>query len=126
MAINAVNNYGSYDENNPNTSKPVQSTEETVKVLGDSTNEETEVTRIGKSGVASDKMMQEAINEANNKLRISNRHCQFKYEKDINRVSVKLIDEDTGEVIREIPSEETLDMIRRLKEMTGLLVDEQR
>lgn len=79
-----------------------------------------------KTGKASEHMIKAAVSEANNNLRISNRRCQFTYEKDINRVSVKLIDEDTGEVIREIPSEETLDMLRRLKEMTGLLVDEQR
>lgn len=122
MAINAVNNVGSYVESNPNIGKQI----ETVNVLGDSTNDEAVATRNVKSGVASEKMIKEAVNEANNKLKINNRHCQFRYERDINRVLVKLIDEDTGEVIREIPSEETLDMLRRLKEMTGLLVDEQR
>ncbi len=123
MAIQGVNNTATYIGNTGNATRQELPAIEPVKLLGSTTSGEP-VSQ--KSGNVSEQMMRDAVNEANTKLRISNRRCQFRYEKDINRVSVKLIDEDTGEVIREIPSEETLDMIRRLKEMTGLLVDEQR
>ncbi len=123
MAIQGVNNSAAYIGNTVNTTRQELPAIDSVKTLGGTNNVE-QVSQ--KSSNVSEQMMRDAVNEANTKLRISNRRCQFNYERDINRVSVKLIDEDTGEVIREIPSEETLDMIRRLKEMTGLLVDEQR
>ncbi len=122
MGIQGVNNSALYTGNNiTSISQPASAVELTSTPVNDTGTESS--TNAGK---ASEQMVKDAVNEANNKLRISNRRCQFTYERDINRVSVKLIDEDTGEVIREIPSEETLDMIRRLKEMTGLLIDEQR
>jgi len=52
--------------------------------------------------------------------------CQFQYHEDTNRVSIKVIDKDTEEVIREIPSEEALELIQRMWEMAGILVDEKR
>lgn len=126
MAIQAVNNSGTYTGTNVNTTSQAAPTASSEKASTTNTSVDTLGNKAGKNGQASEQMMKEAVGEANNKLKLNNRHCQFTYEKDINRVSVKLIDEETGEVIREIPSEETLDMIRRLKEMTGLLVDEQR
>ena len=39
---------------------------------------------------------------------------------------VKVIDKDTDEIIREIPSEKVLDMVAKMWELNGLLVDEKR
>ena len=41
-----------------------------------------------------------------------------------NRLMVKLIDKNTEEVIKEIPSEEFLDMVGRIKEFMGVFLDE--
>jgi uncharacterized FlaG/YvyC family protein len=41
-------------------------------------------------------------------------------------IIVKIIDTDTKEVIREIPSEKILDMFANMLELAGLLVDERR
>ncbi len=122
MGISGVNNSALYTGSNVTSiNQPALATELTSTTVNDTGTENS--TKVGKG---SEQMVKNAVNEANNKLKICKRRCQFTYERDINRVSVKLIDEDTGEVIREIPSEETLDMIRRLKEMTGLLIDEHR
>ena len=43
-----------------------------------------------------------------------------------NRVTIKIIDKDTKEVIKELPPEKTLDMIAKAWEMAGILVDERR
>lgn len=43
-----------------------------------------------------------------------------------NRVTIKLIDKHTKETIKELPAEKTLDMIARVWEMAGILVDEKR
>ena len=50
----------------------------------------------------------------------------FKYHEDTNRISITVTDSDTDEVIREIPPEKTLDMLAKVWEMAGLLVDERR
>ncbi|MCR4617413.1 MAG: flagellar protein FlaG [Lachnospiraceae bacterium] len=43
-----------------------------------------------------------------------------------NRVTIKIVNKDTHEVIKELPPEKTLDMIARVWEMAGILVDEKR
>ena len=52
--------------------------------------------------------------------------CEFSYHEDTKRVSIKVIDSETEEVIREIPPEETLDMLSKMWEVAGILIDEQR
>lgn len=43
-----------------------------------------------------------------------------------NRVTIKIVDKQTKEVIKELPPEKTLDMISKVWEMAGMLVDEKR
>ncbi len=43
-----------------------------------------------------------------------------------NRITIKIVDKDTREVIKELPPEKTLDMIAKVWEMAGILVDEKR
>ena len=43
-----------------------------------------------------------------------------------NRVTIKIVDKDTKKVIKELPPEKTLDMIAKVWEMAGLMVDEKR
>ncbi|MGG6313262.1 flagellar protein FlaG [Paenibacillus macerans] len=39
-------------------------------------------------------------------------------------IIVKVLNKDTGEVIREVPPEKTLDLVAKMMELAGLLVDE--
>lgn len=48
----------------------------------------------------------------------------FGIHDDTNRVMIKLVDKDTKEVIKEFPPEETLNMIAKVWELAGILVDE--
>ena len=52
--------------------------------------------------------------------------CEYSYHKETNRVSIKVLNADTDEVIREIPPEKSLDMLQKMWEMAGILVDEKR
>lgn len=54
-----------------------------------------------------------------------NRSLQFKVDEDSGRNVVTVLDGDTGDVIRQIPSEELLDVIARLNEASGGLLDTQ-
>ncbi len=47
----------------------------------------------------------------------------FTFHKETKELIVKVIDPDTGKVIREIPPEELLELALRIQEMVGLLID---
>jgi len=67
-----------------------------------------------------------AVDKVNQKIVPSKTRCEFSYHEDTNRISIKVIDQATEETIKEIPAEETLDMLARIWEFSGLLVDERR
>ena len=73
---------------------------------------------------ASSKTVEDAVKRANNKM--NKTHCEFSYNDEVNRVSITVYDDVTGEVVREIPPEESLKMLEKLWELTGLMVDEKR
>jgi flagellar protein FlaG len=78
-----------------------------------------------KDQTASDKQIKDAISRVN-KMKNQRTRCEFAYNEDIKRVSIKVVDQDTDEVIREIPPEETQKMIEKMWELAGILVDEKR
>lgn len=68
-----------------------------------------------------------AIQHANNQIKHSGKtRCEFAYHEPTKRISIKVFDSETKEVIREIPAEETLQMVEKMWELAGILVDEKR
>ncbi|MBQ3558741.1 MAG: flagellar protein FlaG [Agathobacter sp.] len=65
-----------------------------------------------------------AVEEINKKA--NNSEAVWGVHEDTNRVTIKLVDKQTKEVIKEFPPDKTLDMIARVWEMAGLMVDEKR
>jgi flagellar protein FlaG len=57
---------------------------------------------------------------------MSNSEAVFGIHEATNRVTIKIVDKDTKEVIKELPPEKTLDMIAKAWELAGILVDEKR
>ncbi len=80
--------------------------------------EEAEQT-LGSGSTAQIKMAVEEINK-----RARNSEAVFGIHDATNRVTIKIIDKDTKEVLKEYPPEKTLDMIAKVWEVAGLLVDE--
>ena len=74
----------------------------------------------------SDNTIKSALSQANNHLKQERTKCAFSYDEDTKRVSIKVYDADTEEVIREIPPEESLEMLEKLLELAGLIIDEKR
>ena len=70
------------------------------------------------------KQIRKAIDEINKKA--VNSEAIFGIHDKTNRVMIKIIDKDTKKVIKEYPPEKTLDMIAKVWEMAGLMVDEKR
>lgn len=77
-----------------------------------------------KEHAASEASINDAVSKAN--LKMEHTRCEYSYHKETNRVSIKVLNADTDEVIREIPPEKSLDMLQKMWEMAGILVDEKR
>ena len=56
-------------------------------------------------------------------LQQKNTQLNFSVHEKTDRVMVQITDQSTGDLIREIPSEEFLDMAAKLQEMVGLMFD---
>lgn len=65
-----------------------------------------------------------AIEHANNSLEGVYTQFEFSIHEKTREIMVKVIDRDSGEVIREIPPEQILDMVAKMWELAGILVDE--
>lgn len=68
--------------------------------------------------------IKKAVEDLNKKMDHS--EAVFGIHEDTNRVTIKIVDRETKKVIKELPPEKTLDMIARVWEMAGILVDEKR
>lgn len=74
----------------------------------------------------SDKVVIDAIEKANKAITGANRQFEFSIHEKTKEIMVKVIDTNTREVIREIPPEKILDMVAKMWEMSGIMVDERR
>ena len=72
----------------------------------------------------SEETIQKAMKELQKKN--SNYISEFGIHEKTNRITVKIVDKKTKEVIKELPPEKTLDMIAKVWEYAGLFVDEKR
>lgn len=52
-----------------------------------------------------------------------NRSLQFQVDEDSGRDVIKVLDKDTGDIIKQYPSEEVLNLVSKLSETAGLLID---
>ena len=68
--------------------------------------------------------VKKAVTELNKNM--SNSVAQFGIHEGTNRITIKIVDKDTKEVIKELPPEKTLDMIAKAWELAGIMVDERR
>lgn len=66
-----------------------------------------------------------AVNEINRALQQSNRALEFSVDEDTDRLIVRLKDGETGETIRQFPSDETLAIARYIADVQqGLLISQ--
>lgn len=68
--------------------------------------------------------IRKAVEQLNKNMK--NSSAIFGIHEETNRVTIKIVDKETKEVIKEYPPEETLDMIAKAWEIAGILVDEKR
>lgn len=60
---------------------------------------------------------------SSNGIDLSGSHLSFSINEDTGRTVVNIIDNDTGEIIKQIPPEEILKLKKKMGEIQGLLLD---
>ena len=136
MAIEAVNTTGvAYQGSSQN---------QTVEITNVEANSETEASALKDNGNvrrqaqelnidngndATENKMQsptEALTKAVEEInkRVTNSEAVFGIHEETNRVTIKIVDKDSRKVLKEYPPEKTLDMIAKVWELAGILVDE--
>ena len=72
---------------------------------------------------AENERIRKAVGELNKKL---DQHTEavFGVHEKTNRVTIKMVDKDTKKVVKEFPPDKTLDMIAKVWELAGIMVDE--
>lgn len=64
------------------------------------------------------------IDSMNDLLSTTPTSIKFNMHKDLDRIYVQVVDQQTKEVVKEIPPEEFLDMVASMLKNAGLIVDE--
>ncbi len=74
---------------------------------------------------ASKDQIKKAVEKINSG-QMENSEAVFGIHEETNRVTIKIVDKKTKEVIKELPPEKTLDMIAKVWELAGIFVNEKR
>lgn len=135
MPVNVINKASAYMEASKQEAKVNENVQQIQPVL-------TEIPKISKTSTEQDtdikenleqeksqndqKHIENIIKEANNKMKHSRTKCEFSYHEPTKRVTIKVLDKETDEVLIEVPPEETLKMVEKLRELAGIMVDEKR
>lgn len=70
--------------------------------------------------------IRKAVDEINKSRSGTQSEAIFGIHEETNRVTIKIVDKNSKKVIKEFPPEKTLDMIAKVWEMAGIMVDEKR
>ena len=69
----------------------------------------------------SNEQIKKTVADMNKKLQ--NISCQYGIHEGTGRVTIKMVDKETKDVIKEFPAEETLELIAKAWELAGIMVD---
>lgn len=74
----------------------------------------------------SDEQLVRAIEHAIKAMEGRTTQLSFSIHEETKLINVKVLDKETGEVIREVPPEKMLDFVANLWKMAGIIIDEKR
>ena len=116
-------------EYNPANVKAADKLDQTTAVVENAQSKDQNNTSADANSEQQQQVTNEQIKKAVEKLNknmMSHSEAVFGIHEATNRITIKIIDKDTKKVIKELPPEKTLDMIAKVWEMAGILVDEKR
>jgi len=97
---------------------------ENKKIAGKKFSEMTENEKM--SLPVSERVLLEAVEKATKAVEWANRRFEYSVHEKTKDIMIKVVDSETGEIIREIPPEKILDLVANLCEIAGLIIDERR
>ena len=77
------------------------------------------------TAILTEQRLEDVVKEVNDFIKPINNSLQFSIDDDTGTTVVKVIDRDTDEVIKQIPSEEMLALAKAIGQLKGLLVKQQ-
>lgn len=102
-------------------------TENIQSAENDTVIEKASVTVIGtkesSDGTIKEADLKKAVDKLNKFLEDENVHAEYSIHDKLRDVMIKIVNTDTKEVILEIPPKKILDMVAKMCEMVGILVD---
>jgi flagellar protein FlaG len=69
--------------------------------------------------------VQQGVKEMNSQLNLANHSIRFSIDDESHDLVVKVVDTDTDKIIRQIPAEEILRLREHMKELSGMIVEEE-
>jgi flagellar protein FlaG len=72
--------------------------------------------------IPSTNQVNDAVKQINDALKALSQNLEFSFDSDINRAIVKVVDQQTGDVIRQMPTPEALELAKALDRVQGLLI----
>ncbi len=106
------------------TQKPV-ATNASTEANNNATVQQRQNVAVAESQQATEDRLDEVVAVLNDFVQQIQRDLNFSVDEDSGRTVVKVLDTETQEVIRQIPSKEVLDRIHHLEDIQGLLFKDQ-
>lgn len=69
------------------------------------------------------KELEHAVNKLNKFLEDESTHAEYEMHDKLKNIMIKIVDDNTGKVVMEIPPKKILDMVAKMCEMVGILLD---
>jgi len=73
-------------------------------------------------GEVNKKELDQALTRVREVFQMADSRVEFSIDPDLDRVVVKILDGESGTIIRQIPQQEVIDLAKRLETPTGLLL----
>jgi flagellar protein FlaG len=97
----------------PSTASTVKATDQAIKA-----------DTLQKSATPSLEEVEKAVEDMNKMVESLQRGLNFSVDKDLGDIIIKVVDQQTNETIRQIPSEDMVSLQQRLQEVSSLLFDD--
>lgn len=76
---------------------------------------------VEKSSKPTSREKKEALDEINHSLKMASIGVRFEFDKEANTMITKVVDVESGEMIRQMPSEEVVRIAKAMNNLKGLL-----
>lgn len=80
------------------------------------------VDAVSAAAATSNEHITKAVNSINKTIQATLQNLEFSVDQDSSQVVVKVIDQQTKQVLRQIPTEEVLEIAKSLDKLQGLLI----